>query len=644
MPDNLTSLPVWLRYPLEQSRKFIAPLILLLSAVTYINQLIQLWRGDWATFTWIISVLSSIGLIVTLVYISFSKLPSTIHTLDNSQHFVRRYPKGYRIARISLVVVFLVTISAGYLLYRAERELRDKVVVVVANFQGPDKDNYQIYDDLVSRLKRSSAGYKDTIIVPLRDITIREDDGSTYARELGKAHRADLVIWGRYGVINKEERIIINIEVLSDEDINSLFPTPFYDSTSVIDEINHFQVSERISKKMTAMTLFLAGLIRYKAGDEDEVVRLCSAALEQGEWPEELIGKAQLFLLRGQVLAYKGQLRDALNDFKKAIELDAINYKAWNNQGYVYLALNQTQSAIDAISKSININPRYDKAYLNLSAVYTRLKAYDQAIENCLQAIKINPVFPAAYNNLANAYYQKKQFQDAIHNFSKAIELNPRMPQPYVGRAECKWELGERYGATEDLSRAIKIAPQFPSAYVLRGFYFSQLGDSQAAISDYSAAIIIDPNNAEALAKRGVEFGILGKRQDAFRDFTQLVNVYPKRVKPYLLRSIALYERQKYDDALIDLDKAISNIAYDQAEQYDIGQAYFLRGVIKTSRCVYADALDDFIKSKENNFDEKMLQEALDKLYRTLGGQNHQYSLDELRGLASDSSMSRCNQ
>ncbi len=59
--------------------------------------------------------------------------------------------------------------------------------------------------------------------------------------------------------------------------------------------------------------------------------------------------------------------------------------------GAAYNKLTEYQQAINAYKKAIEIKPDYSDAYYNMGVAYNNLKEYQQAISACKKAIEIEP-------------------------------------------------------------------------------------------------------------------------------------------------------------------------------------------------------------------------------------------------------------
>ena len=96
-----------------------------------------------------------------------------------------------------------------------------------------------------------------------------------------------------------------------------------------------------------------------------------------------------------------------------------------NNLGDVYARQGDMQKAVEEFKKAIEINPNYADAHHNLGNTYQQMGQLDLAIENYQTALSINPNLWQSYQNLAAIYFNQGQFDLAEENMKKALEVNP---------------------------------------------------------------------------------------------------------------------------------------------------------------------------------------------------------------------------
>jgi tetratricopeptide (TPR) repeat protein len=100
----------------------------------------------------------------------------------------------------------------------------------------------------------------------------------------------------------------------------------------------------------------------------------------------------------------------AVENYKKAIALDAFNFTAWNNLGRVYEhSYANFAEAIKCYERAIALNPNFDVPRLNLGVLLSdRLKNYGAAKKQYEAILHFDECNAKAHNNIANIYRHGK--------------------------------------------------------------------------------------------------------------------------------------------------------------------------------------------------------------------------------------------
>jgi serine/threonine protein kinase/tetratricopeptide (TPR) repeat protein len=140
-------------------------------------------------------------------------------------------------------------------------------------------------------------------------------------------------------------------------------------------------------------------------------------------------------------------VREALEMFRKALELDPTDSVALNLGGYCYLQLGQFDQAIDSFKANISARPG-----------------------------DANPL-----DSLADAYFQSGRLDDALEYYKKALQIDPSFYCSILGT-------GYIHALREDYSQAlswvdkavgVSMGNQRPNAYLWKAFYLAWLGSPE---------------------------------------------------------------------------------------------------------------------------------------------------------------------
>jgi tetratricopeptide (TPR) repeat protein len=210
----------------------------------------------------------------------------------------------------------------------------DKIIILVADFDGPDKKKYRVTGNIIEQLREATKKYPDVQVKVLPE-TITYEKGSDYARTVGKNHKASIVLWGEYAVNPSMVQVNVNFEVLRSPSLLNLRQQKEALNVTVA-ELESFKTQAQLSQEMSYLVLLTVGLARYEANDYDSALDLFTDALKQEAIPEKMVEPAVIYFYRGNIYYYKGNSDQSIADFNKAIELKPDFAEAYNNRGNVY--------------------------------------------------------------------------------------------------------------------------------------------------------------------------------------------------------------------------------------------------------------------------------------------------------------------
>ena len=114
----------------------------------------------------------------------------------------------------------------------------------------------------------------------------------------------------------------------------------------------------------------------------------------------------------GGVLATTGKYNEAIEAFKSTINIKPDYSDAYSNIGNCQLYLKNHTNAIENFKKAIEINEKNSFAF-NGQGVHTKNQMITEAIINYRKAITIKPDYFEAYENLGTTLSTIRQFDEA---------------------------------------------------------------------------------------------------------------------------------------------------------------------------------------------------------------------------------------
>ena len=204
------------------------------------------------------------------------------------------------------------------------------------------------------------------------------------------------------------------------------------------DDPNHVQ-----AQKVKAKALYLLGR------DPEAEAALKGAAARapaDAEIPYDL----------GRMYYQLGRHQAAAESLRRATELDARAYKAWDNLGLATEALGDVAGARQYYLKALALvhkdHPDYDVVYANFADLLIKLGDYQRAFDLAAEAAGRNPGEARNFFLAGKALVQLGRGDLSVRWFEQAIKLNADYPEPHYVLAQ----VYRRLGREADAARALE--------------------------------------------------------------------------------------------------------------------------------------------------------------------------------------------
>jgi len=130
----------------------------------------------------------------------------------------------------------------------------------------------------------------------------------------------------------------------------------------------------------------------------------------------------------------KGMLNEALLQFNQSIILNSSDFESFTYMGIIYRRKDMTDKSIIMLKKAIEINSLCCTAIYNLGTAYLNKGELNKAIEYYNEVINIDSTYARVYFKLAQVYYITKQFSLSWANVYKARELGFKVSEKFIER------------------------------------------------------------------------------------------------------------------------------------------------------------------------------------------------------------------
>lgn len=176
--------------------------------------------------------------------------------------------------------------------------------------------------------------------------------------------------------------------------------------------------------------------------------------------PDEKTKLADELHIKGLTLYEEGQYEEAIEIWRKEIELTPARPKPYNNIGITYRKLENLICAIEYHKKAIRAGSKFGHTYYSIGLAYFDLKNYEMAKDMFLKAIKSGYANADVYFSLGQAYKRLKNYEKAVSAYEKTAELYYNYPGVHYHLGDTYSLLGKFDIARLELKREVSINPK----------------------------------------------------------------------------------------------------------------------------------------------------------------------------------------
>ncbi len=253
--------------------------------------------------------------------------------------------------------------------------------------------------------------------------------------------------------------------------------------------------------------LYMEGVVAQRCGDDDEARSFYNRALESNQTfckARAAIGTMQL--TAGQTQAAEQTFRRALTDDTRCTE------------AYVNLAVIQRQrggadvrEALNNLRRALAIDANYLPAfnqmallYLELSRESDNIQMLDLAGVVCRQAQLLDANYAPIYNTWGLINMRQDNLIEALRFFERAVRLDNDMFSAHMNFGEITISFRGYEDAKTSFTRATELRPNDYDAHIGLGAALRGLRQMPLAKAEYERAIQIDGNRPEAYFNLGL--------------------------------------------------------------------------------------------------------------------------------------------
>lgn len=193
-----------------------------------------------------------------------------------------------------------------------------------------------------------------------------------------------------------------------------------------------------------------------------------------------------------------GQYDLAIDNFKKAIELDDSNFECFFNIGAAYMEIEDYEQAIESFKKAVEIKSNDIDLYKNMGLAFYTIHDYENALKAYKKTIWLNSRDAENFNNTGIAHLALYDFKEAANCFNYAVKINSRNEDYKYNLGLACYYLGKYDIAEENLVSVTNYDKQREEAYYVLGKVYIKQCNYDLAREIFNKILKINPANKAA--------------------------------------------------------------------------------------------------------------------------------------------------
>jgi Flp pilus assembly protein TadD len=195
------------------------------------------------------------------------------------------------------------------------------------------------------------------------------------------------------------------------------------------------------------------------------------------------------------------------------------------NRAFELMEKGQMAEAVQEWRKALQLDPDDAKAHFNLAVALTGNGQEAQAVEEYRKACELDPQQPGWFAHLAASLSQTGDLDGAVVNYRKSLTLDPSNPGVEADLGVALFENGQAQEGYEHMRKAVDMAPDFADGHSYLGTTLAKMGRMDEAVGELQEAIALSPASVEYRFNLGFVLGIRGDLAGAVEAFQKSVEL-----------------------------------------------------------------------------------------------------------------------
>ncbi|MEJ2366299.1 MAG: tetratricopeptide repeat protein [Deltaproteobacteria bacterium] len=200
--------------------------------------------------------------------------------------------------------------------------------------------------------------------------------------------------------------------------------------------------------------------------------------------------------ISGDRLYERGKLKEAAEEFQRALILDPNNINVTNSLGVCYAQMGQFEKAVTEFTRLTRLKPSDFMGQYNLACALLSLGREDEAEQAFMRACKLEPKRAAPHFQLAKLYKKHDRLEEALNYLGQTVELKPHWAKAWRLFGDCFLEQGKDGEAMKAFKKALEINGNDPAALSGLAILYGRIESKQEiALSLARRSVALEPDS-----------------------------------------------------------------------------------------------------------------------------------------------------
>ncbi len=306
---------------------------------------------------------------------------------------------------------------------------------------------------------------------------------------------------------------------------------------------------------------------KCRSGPPADRVEHCTKIIEDFGWGKS----AEIWRNRGKAFGELGRLKEAINDYEKAIQIDGSSYDLPLECGSLRLKAGDLSGAIADFTRAITLDRARIDGRIRRADALIKSKQADQALDDIFTGLRYDADSAELLTLASTAFSAKGKNASAADIYKKSLERYPRTLGLMAALAGEYIKRKQHDNAIKIFGEMIALDPAVPGSYYMRGRALYAKRQFDLAEQDFTKTTELSKLpmlTTNARSWRGDARLLQFKWLGAIDDYTHAIDHMPREGSYglYAARAWAEYKTEQFDLAIADSSEAISlNNIYPQA-------------------------------------------------------------------------------